>query len=92
MFLGYIWYSPYAFKNQWMQAMQWKEEDQHHSLAIIMSNVGTLINSFLLNILLIAFDIRRQQWISAILASAILTGFYAVSLQQFFIIENNCKF
>lgn len=77
--LGHLWYSPYGFVKQWRQAMQWQEGDQHHSKAVVMSNLAILFNSFLLNILLIAFDIRKHQWISGILASAILTGFYAVS-------------
>jgi len=77
MFLGYIWYSPMGFQKPWMQAMQWKEGDECNNIAIVMSNIGTLLNSFLLNILLIAFDIRKQQFLSAILASAILCGFYA---------------
>lgn len=79
--LSYTWYSSYAFQKQWLQAMQWKEGDESNSIAMVMSNIGTLLNSFLLHILLIAFDIRKQQWISAILASAILTGFYAVSVR-----------
>jgi uncharacterized membrane protein len=83
MFLGYIWYSPIGFQKQWLQAMQWNESDERNNIAMIMSNIGTLLNSFLLHILLIAFDIRKQQWLSAILASAILTGFYAVSFYIF---------
>ncbi len=79
--LSYTWYSSYAFQKQWLQAMQWKEGDESNSIAMLMSNIGALLNSFLLHILLIAFDIRKQQWISAILASAILTGFYAVSVR-----------
>lgn len=79
MFLGYIWYSPAAFQNQWRKSMEWKEGDKCSNKAVFMSNVGTLLNSFLLHILLIAFDIRKQQFLGAILASAILSGFYAVS-------------
>lgn len=79
MFLGYAWYSPMAFQTQWRKAMQWKDEDQHDNAAIFMSCVGTLLSSFLLNILLIAFDIRKYQYLSAILAATILCGFYAVS-------------
>ena len=81
--LGYTWYSPYAFQKPWLQAMQWQEGDEHSKKALLMSNIATLFNSFLLHILLIALDIRKQQWISAILASAILTGFYAVSVRCF---------
>jgi len=81
MFLSYIWYSPIAFRKQWMGAMQWKEGDEWNNGGILISNIGTLLNSFLLNILLIAFDIRKQQYPSAILASAILSGFYAVSFE-----------
>ncbi len=78
--LGYIWYSPMGFQKQWLQGMQWKEGDEfNYTKAMLMSNIGTLLSSFLLNILLIAFDIRKQQWLSAIVASAILSGFYAVS-------------
>ena len=76
--LSHLWYSPLGFLQQWRQALDWKEGDQRHSKAVLMSNLATLFNSFLLNILLLAFDIRKQQWISAILASTILTGFYAV--------------
>ena len=77
--LSYVWYSPYGFGKQRQQAIQWKEDDERHDQAILMANIGVLLNSFLLNILLISFDIRQQQWLSAILSSAILTGFYAVS-------------
>ena len=84
MLLGYIWYSPIGFHKQWEQAIQRKEGGgvggECTNTAIAMSNIGTLANSFLLHILLIAFDIRKQQWISAILASAILSGFYAVNI------------
>lgn len=76
--LSQLWYSPIAFLKQWQQALEWKEGDQRHSKAVLMSNLATLFNSFLLNILLLAFNIRQQQWVSAILASAILSGFYAV--------------
>ncbi|CAF1186416.1 unnamed protein product [Adineta steineri] len=76
MFVSYTWYSPIGFQKQWMQAVQWKEDDQCNSTAVLMSNIGALLNSFLLNILLIAFDIRKQQYLSAMLASAILCGFY----------------
>ena len=83
LLLGYVWYSPAAFLKPWMQAMQWKEDDQcNDNKAILMSNVGTLLNSFLLHILLIAFNIRHDQFASAILASAILSGFYAVSIEH----------
>jgi hypothetical protein len=81
IFLGYTWYSPKCFGKQWMQAMQWKEGDESNNKAMLMSNIGTLLNSFLLHILLLAFDIRKQQYLSAILASAILSGFYAVSFE-----------
>ena len=84
-FLAQLWYSPLGFTKQWRQAVQWQEGDQHHSKAVLMSSLATLFNAFLLNILLIAFDIRQQQWVSAILASAILTGFYAVSS------KGNCR-
>jgi hypothetical protein len=82
-FLGYTWYSPIGFKKQWMEAVQWKEGDTCSKKAILMSHIGTLLSSFLLNILLIAFDIRKHQFVSAILASAILCGFYAVSSEEF---------
>jgi hypothetical protein len=81
MFLGYVWYSPIAFQKQWMQAMQWKDGDECNDKGLLMSNIGTLLNSFLLNILLLGFDIRKQQFLSAILASAILSGFHAVSFE-----------
>ena len=79
LFLGYIWYSPIGFLKPWMNAMQWKEDDKCNNKGVLMSNIGTLLNSFLLNILLIAFDLRKDQYLSAMLASAILSGFYAVS-------------
>jgi hypothetical protein len=81
IFLGYIWYSPKVFLKPWMEAIQWKEGDECNNKGIFMSNIGTLLNSFLLNILLIAFDTRKQQYLTAILASAILSGFYAVSFE-----------
>lgn len=82
MLLGYIWYSPSCFQKQWKQAKGIKDDIPCTNNAILMSNIGTLANAFLLHILLIAFDIRRQQWIGAILTSAILSGFYAVSSFQ----------
>jgi hypothetical protein len=51
--------------------MEWKEDDECTNKCVLMSTIGTLLNSFLLNILLIAFDIRKQQWLSAILTSTI---------------------
>ena len=83
MLLGGTWHSSIGFQKQWLQAMQWKDHDGSEDcckIAIFMSNVGTIFNSFLLNILLIAFDIRTHQFLRAILAAAILCGFYAVSL------------
>jgi hypothetical protein len=80
--LGYTWYSPIGFQKQWMKATQWKEGNVCHKISIFMSNLGTLLNSFLLHILLIAFDIRKYQFLSAMLAAAILCGFYAVSFAE----------
>ncbi|CAF1421224.1 unnamed protein product [Adineta ricciae] len=76
MLLGYVWYSPKFFQKQWLQATLWKEGDVCDKTSILMSNVGTLFNAFLLNILLIAFDIRKHHFLSAALAAAILCGFY----------------
>jgi uncharacterized membrane protein len=83
MFLGYTWYSPKCFQKQWMEAMQWQEGDVCHNQSIVMSNIGALLNSFLLNILLIGFDIRKHQFLSAMMTSAILCGFNAVSSYEY---------
>ncbi|UJR13756.1 hypothetical protein I4U23_000766 [Adineta vaga] len=76
MFLGYTWYSPIGFQKQWLKATQWNEGDECNNRSILMSNIGTLLNAFLLNILLIAFDIRKHHFLSAMLAAGILCGFY----------------
>ncbi|CAF1007585.1 unnamed protein product [Rotaria sp. Silwood1] len=79
MFLGKVWYSPIGFQKQWMNAMQWKEGDcdECHTMGIVMANLGSLLSSMVLNILLIAFNIRKHQYLSAMLAAGILCGFYA---------------
>jgi len=79
MFVFHTWYSPIGFQKQWLNAMEWKEDDKFNNKAVLMSYIGTLLNTFFLNILLIAFDIRKNQYLSAMLASIILSGFYAVS-------------
>jgi hypothetical protein len=68
--------------------MEWKEDDKYNNKAFLMSNIGTLLNTFLLNILLIAFDIRKHQYLSAMLASIILSGFYAVSCRVKTVVYN----
>ncbi|CAF1261145.1 unnamed protein product [Rotaria sordida] len=79
MFLGSIWHSTIGFQKQWVKAMQLKEGDDvcDHRMAIFMANVGTLLSSIFLNILLIAFDIRKHQYLSAMLTAGILCGFHA---------------
>ncbi|CAF3286028.1 unnamed protein product [Rotaria sp. Silwood2] len=83
MVLGFTWYSPIGFQKQWIKAMRWNEEDvckahdECSSIPYIMSNLGALLSSILLNILLTAFNIRKHQYLSAMLASLILCGFYA---------------
>ncbi|CAF3007158.1 unnamed protein product [Rotaria sp. Silwood2] len=77
MFLAYVWYSPIGFQKQWMKAMQSTEGEECNNMAIFMAHVGALLSSLFLNILLIAFDIRKHQYLSAMLAAGILCGFYA---------------
>jgi len=66
-----------------MQYKECSECNEGSRTAIIMSNITALLNSFLLHILLLAFDIRKHQYLSAMLASAILCGFYAFAASNY---------
>ncbi|CAM4963640.1 unnamed protein product [Rotaria socialis] len=94
LFLGYTWYSPVGFQNQWMKAKQWKEDEcEHDNFPIVMSVIGALLSSALLNIVLTAFNIGTHQFLSAVLVSAILCGFYAFNAWShvFFTKKNEYK-